>query len=836
MISIQIPRHLIRFPFALVATSLLVLFSACGGGGEGGSQTAETKTETGSLLFSLAISPDAGVRLQRQGFDCQAFNIQFIEAIVFDANDVVVAIGGPWACEDRQGTIQAVPVGDNYEVVIDAIGPEGEVLFSGSVEGISVLPNQTTDAGIILLLPVVNLPPILSPIGNQTVPAGVPLVLELEASDPNEGDILTFGVGDLPPGAFFDPESGRFDWTPSLDQEGNFPVTFSVTDNGVPPLGDSEEIIITVGPGNQPPVIAPIEDITAVVGELIEFTVIASDPDPGDTLTLSVQGGLPQSATFDPETGFFQWLIAESDIGVRDISFAAVDSGIPPLSDTETVRFFIESGNAPPVFTQLGDQQVEEGEELIFVVTATDPDGDPLTFTRGELPEGAGFDPETQTFFWTPDFGDAGNYSAEFTVTDSGTPPLSDTLVVPITVGDVNRPPVFTPVEPIEAPVQEPFELVLSATDPDGDNLTFEAENLPEGAEFDPEVPRFQWTPPELLEAPITVFFAVTDDGTPNLSDELTVEITVISDNLPPILSPIGNRSIAPDPEFGAILSFPVQATDPNDDFLTFTGSGIPFGRGAFLAGSNTPNREVFNWQVFPSDAGTYTATFTVTDDGIPPASDSETIVITVETTNLPPILDPIGDQTVPQDGDFGGFLGFSITATDPEGTLLTFDGSGLPFQLGAALEPGEFDNERFFAWDASNVGPGDYSTTFSVTDGGNPSASDFETIIITVGASNQPPVLDPIGNRTIVLDPEFFTGSLSFTVTASDLDVNDQLTLEATGQPLLQGATFDPSTGLFSWAVTSEDVGTYTATFTVTDDGNPVLDDSETITIVVTF
>lgn len=733
MNSIQIPRRFIRPLCALAAASLFGILSACGGGG-GGSETAETTTETGSLLFSLAISPDAaGVRLQRQGFDCEAFNIQFIEATVFDANGAVVAIGGPWACEDRQGTIQAVPVGDNYEVVIDAIGPEDQVLFSGSAEGISVLPNQITDAGTILLFPIVNLSPVLSPVGNQTVPAGVPLILELEASDPNEEDILTFGVGDLPPGAFFDPESGRFDWTPSLDQAGNFPVTFSVTDNGVPPLGDSEEIIITVGPGNQPPVIVPIEDIRAVVGELIEFTVIASDPDPADTLTLAVQGALPPGASFDPETGLFQWLIAESDIGVRDISFAAVDSGTPPLSDTETVRFFIESGNAPPVFTPLGDQQVEEDEELIFVVTASDPDGDPLTYTHGELPEGAGFDPETQTFFWTPDFGDAGNYSAEFTATDSGTPPLSDTLVVPITVGDVNRPPVFSPVEPIEAPVQEPFELVLSAADPDGDNLAYEAENLPEGAEFDPEVPRFQWTPPELLEEPITVSFIVTDDGTPNRSDELSVEITVISDNLPPILSTIGNQFITPDPEFGAILSFPVQATDPNDDFLTFSGSGVPFQLGAFLRTGANPNQETFNWEVFPGDAGTYTTTFTVTDDGFPPASDSETIVITVESINQPPILDPIGDQTVTVGGEFGGFLSFPISGSDPENTPLTFDGSGLPFQLGATLQASDFENERFFSWDASNADPGTYPATFSVTDSGNPTASDFETINIVV-------------------------------------------------------------------------------------------------------
>ena len=747
MNTIQISRDYIRSLRALVAACLLILLSACGGGGGGDSATDASTRQTGSLLFGLQMAPSAGVRLQRidSSIDCRAFGIAFIEAEVFDVQDAIVATGGPWPCEDRRGIIEEVPAGDGLDVEIFAMGEGGEVLFEGRALDLTVFPDQTTDVGIILLRPVVNLPPVLSPVGNQSVDAGLPLAIFLDASDPNEGDQLTFGIGSKPPGAFFDPIAGRFEWTPDLNREGNFPVTFSVTDDGNPPLGDSEEIVITVGPGNRPPVIAPIEDKKAAVGELIEFIVAASDPDPGDTLALSVQGGLPSGASFDSETGLFQWEIAESDIGVRDIVFAVVDSGIPPLSDTETVRFFIEAGNAPPVFTPLGNQQVDEGEELIFVVTATDPDGDPLTYTHGELPEGAGFDPETQTFFWTPGFDAAGNYSVEFTATDSGNPPLSATLAVPITVGEMNRPPRFSPVEPIEAPVREPFELVLSATDPDGDNLAYEAENLPEGAEFNPEIPRFQWTPPELLEEPIAVRFIVTDDGTPSLSDELTVEITVISDNLPPILFPIGNQFVTPDPEFGAILSFPVQATDPNDDFLTFSGSGIPFQLGAFLGGSNIPDREIFNWEVFPSDVGTYTATFTVTDDGIPPASDTETIVITVQSSNLPPVLDPIGNQTVTRDGDFGGFLSFPIRASDPEGTLLRFDGSGLPFQLGATLEPGESENERFFAWDASNVDPGSYSTTFSVTDSGNPPASDFETIIITVEAFNQPPILDPI-------------------------------------------------------------------------------------------
>lgn len=45
---------------------------------------------------------------------------------------------------------------------------------------------------------------------------------------------------------------------------------------------------------------------------------------------------------------------------------------------------------------------------LTFTVTASDPDGNTLTYTAGNLPSGAGFDPATRTFTWTPAYTQAG--------------------------------------------------------------------------------------------------------------------------------------------------------------------------------------------------------------------------------------------------------------------------------------------------------------------------------------------------------------------------------------------------------------------------------------------
>jgi hypothetical protein len=60
--------------------------------------------------------------------------------------------------------------------------------------------------------------------------------------------------------------------------------------------------------------------------------------------------------------------------------------------------------NRAPVFDAVADQMVNEGQLLQFTVNATDADNDPLTYSAGNLPSGAMFDPPTRTFRYTPGF------------------------------------------------------------------------------------------------------------------------------------------------------------------------------------------------------------------------------------------------------------------------------------------------------------------------------------------------------------------------------------------------------------------------------------------------
>ncbi|CAB5113372.1 T1SS secreted agglutinin RTX, partial [Olavius algarvensis associated proteobacterium Delta 3] len=106
--------------------------------------------------------------------------------------------------------------------------------------------------------------------------------------------------------------------------------------------------------------------------------------------------------------------------------------------------------NVAPSLDPIGDHTVDEGVELTFTATAGDTDisANTLTFSLGAgAPVGAGIDPVTGVFTWTPaeDQG-PGTHGIEVVVTDNGTPALSDSETITVTVNEVNVAPSLDPI------------------------------------------------------------------------------------------------------------------------------------------------------------------------------------------------------------------------------------------------------------------------------------------------------------------------------------------------------------------------------------------------------
>ncbi len=291
---------------------------------------------------------------------------------------------------------------------------------------------------------IVDHPPTLFPVGNNTVDEGQGLTFQAGASDPDPGEILTLKAQGLPLGAAFNSTpsrngtvTGRFSWTPSEAQgPGNYSVEIKVSD-GFFTL--NENVSVRVNEVNSPPILSVPGPERVNEGSTLKFIVNAADPDiPAEAIALSCQNCATVGAVFDPATGALSWTPVEAQgTGDYNITFTATDNGVPPRSDRRFVPIHVSEAGKP-VLSGPMPQVVEVGSHLIFTVNVTSPDGpgDIVSLSCDNCSTiGATFDPRLGVFSWTPSKATApGVYTVSFRATDDGLANLTVTKTVVIDV------------------------------------------------------------------------------------------------------------------------------------------------------------------------------------------------------------------------------------------------------------------------------------------------------------------------------------------------------------------------------------------------------------------
>ncbi len=336
-------------------------------------------------------------------------------------------------------TLTGLDPGSPYYVAVKTRDPLGDISSLSNV-----VSGTTATTG--------NHAPVLSPMSDQSIRATQALTFAISATDVDPGDTLTYAAAGLPTGAAFVPSTRTFSWTPVTTQEGTYYVTFQVTDSQVTV---SETIAITVlRDVNHPPVLDPTGNKSINENEALTFSIHATDAD-GDVLAYSATN-LPNGATFVDRT--FSWTPTYDQAGSCAVTFMASDG---TAQDSETITISVINVNRPPALGAIGNQSVNENASLTFSVSATDPDGDSLTYSATGLPSGAHF--ANRAFSWTPSYDQAGSYPVVFTVSD-GT--LTDSEQITITAANISdqTPPSAEGIYPAANAIQVPVNSVIALT------------------------------------------------------------------------------------------------------------------------------------------------------------------------------------------------------------------------------------------------------------------------------------------------------------------------------------------------------------------------------------
>jgi hypothetical protein len=412
--------------------------------------------------------------------------------------------------------------------------------------------------------------------------------------------------------------------------------------------------------------------------------------------------------------------------------------------------------------------------------SASDPDGDSLTFSIANKPDWASFDAATGLLNGTPPLAAVGTSSGiTISVSDGqdtvSLAAFSINVVAPLTISG-------TPSTEVAVGASYTFQPTTNAAA--GTSLTFTISNKPDWATFNSATGQLSGVP-SLAGTYANIIISVSDGTQSSALDAFAISVAAPNpSNHPPVIS--GQPSTSA--RAGIAYSFTPAATDADGDKLTFSVANRP------------------SWLTFNSSTGTLTGT-----PGAANVGTYSNIVVSVSDGMASASLSAFSIQVTaalkisgspPSTVAVGSAYSFQPTTNAKSGTQLAFSVQNLP------------------SWASFS------STTGAIS--GTPTASQagaYSNIVVSVSDGTQSSTLPAFSIK--VVGALTISGTPSSQVTAGAAYSFKPTTSAATGTALtfsIQNkpawASFSTSTGALSGTPTASQTGTYSNIVISVSDG----------------
>lgn len=311
------------------------------------------------------------------------------------------------------------------------------------------------------------------------------------------------------------------------------------------------------------------------------------------------------------------------------------------------------SSNTAPVLSAIGNRSLNEDASLSITLSATDGESDPLTYSLTSVTSSLGASISGSTLSINPSANYNGSGTLTVQVSDGS---LTDSETITVTVNAVNDAPVLATISNQTTNEDTAKVVSLSATDVDGDSLTYSVTAAATGLSTSVSGSSLTITPDANWYGSGSITVQVSDGS---LTDSQAFTLTVNSVNDAPVLAAIGNQTLAED----GTLNVSLSASDADGDSLSYSITSASSTLGASISGSTlsiTPDAD-YN--------GSGSITVRVSDGGL---TDSETISVTVSAVNDAPVIGSLSDVTL----DLGGSSNITLSATDVDGDSLMYSAS----------------------------------------------------------------------------------------------------------------------------------------------------------------
>ena len=249
-----------------------------------------------------------------------------------------------------------------------------------------------------------------------------------------------------------------------------------------------------------------MQRLAGVVTDVVAFQSSGISVDgAGNPYVVGTFSGTVRFAPFEPNETF---LSTPSGSGDFDVFVSK------SLGDTT-------GQNQPPI---AANQQLTTPEDtpLAIVLTATDPEGDPLSYSIVAPPAHGVLSGTLPNLTYTPNPNFHGQDSFTFRASDGTN--FSNTATVTITVTPVNDAPVANS-QALTTPAGTPIAITLTGQDTDGDRLTFVMATGPSHGTLSGTAPSLTYTPAPNYVGPDSFTFTAHDGTIPSAPATVSIEI-----------------------------------------------------------------------------------------------------------------------------------------------------------------------------------------------------------------------------------------------------------------------------------------------------------------------
>ncbi|MBW0279259.1 adhesin, partial [Shewanella xiamenensis] len=466
-------------------------------------------------------------------------------------SSVMITLAGEDAA--ATGVLSGTPANAN-------VGSHAVVLRATDVDGL------TAEQSFSIVVANVNDAPTISSTALTSANQDAAYSYTLVATDSDVGDSVTLSAVTLPSWLSFNVASGVLSGTPTNANVGSHAVVLRATD--VDGLTADQSFTIAVANINDAPTISSTALTSATQNAAYSYTLIATDSDVGDSLTLSTVT-LPSWLSFNAATGVLSGTPTNANVGSHAVVLRATD--VDGLTIDQSFSIVVANVNDAPTISSTALTSATQDAAYSYTLVATDSDvGDSLTLSAVTLPSWLSFNAATGVLSGTPTNANVGSHAVVLRATDVDG--LTAEQSFSIVVANVNDAPTISSTALTSATQDAAYSYTLVATDSDvGDSVTLSAVTLPSWLSFNAASGVLSGTPTNTNVGSHAVVLRATDvDG---LTAEQSFSIVVANVNDAPTISSMALTSATQD----AAYSYTLVATDSDvGDSLTLSAVTLP--------------------------------------------------------------------------------------------------------------------------------------------------------------------------------------------------------------------------------------------------------------------